>query len=52
MSVVHENECDRWKEVDYRYMTEESDESSLVLVAVIVQHKLLWRSNCKYNSFN
>ena len=45
MSVVSENECGPWKEVDYRYMTEESDESSSA--AVIVQHKLLWRSDCK-----
>ena len=32
---------DRWRSIDYRYMTEESDVDD----KTVAQHKLPWRSN-------
>lgn len=45
--MVKESENDKWKTLDYRYMTEESDDES-TNKAVIVQHKLPWHSDSKY----
>ena len=44
-SVVKDNELERWKQLSYLYMTEESDDADDS--SVIVCHKLPWRSESK-----
>ena len=40
-----EKEREKWSQIDYRYMTEESDSDD-----VIRQHKLTWRSESEFNT--
>ena len=40
----NEKEREKWKEIDYRFMTEESD----VDEEAVAQHKLPWRSESNY----
>lgn len=49
-SVVSQEEQKNWKEIDQRYMTEESDCEN---GKMIIEHKLPWRSQRKFiiNSF-
>lgn len=46
---MKENELERWKQLSYLYMTEESDDPDDS--NIIVYHKLTWRSESKLINF-
>ena len=41
----NDKEREKWKEIDHRFMTEESDVDEVA----VAQHKLPWRSESKKN---
>lgn len=43
--LIKKKEKERWDQLDYRYMTEESDASDAN--DTVYQHKLVWRSEGK-----